>query len=150
MTTSPVDHSLVERYVRSYARGNMRDTVRIHRSGKSVFDEATGTLQAAEGVPIYEGPARVYSVTGPVSYSLGDEPQHFSSTFVSIPVIGDDGQPVNAPQIFDVVVVVTAPGDPEMAGRTFTIQDVEAGGQWSAVRRLQVVGVQASPVWAAP
>jgi hypothetical protein len=150
MTTSPVDHALVERYVRAYARGNMRDIVRVQRSGRSEFDSATGTLQAGSPVTIYEGPARVYSVTGPVSYSLGDEPQHFSSTYVSIPVIGDDGQPVNAPQVNDVLTIVTAPGDPEMAGRTFQIQDVEAGGQWSAVRRLQVVGVQASPQWAAP
>jgi hypothetical protein len=147
VTTSPVDHNLVQRYVRTFARGNMRDTVRIGRSGAPVFDEETGTLQAASPTAIYEGPARVAAVSGPVSYSIGDEPQHFSQTYISIPVVDDDGVPVPAPQVEDVVLVLTNPGDPEMVNRTFQIQDVESGGQWPAVRRMQVVGVQASPQW---
>jgi hypothetical protein len=147
VSISPVDHDLVERYVRRFARGNMRDTIRVGRSGSAVFDEQTGTLEAAAPIVIYEGPARVYAMSGPVSYNIGDEPQHFSQAYISIPVFDDQGVAVPAPQVEDLVVIIAAPGDPEVVGRTFQVQDVEAGGQWTAVRRLQVVGVQASPQW---
>lgn len=150
MTTSPVDHTLVEQYVRTYARGNMRNTVRIDRSADPVFDQATGTLQAPDPVSIYDGPARIYSVTGPVQYSVGDEPQFYSSTNVSIPMLDDAGVAVTAPHVNDTVTVLAAPGNPGMIGRTFQVQDVESGGQWSAVHRMSVVGIQNSPNWSAP
>lgn len=145
--TGFVDHALVERYVRSYARGNMRDTVRVYRVGEPVFDEVTGSLAPSAPVELYSGPARVYSVSGPVTYSLGDEPQHFSSTYVSIPVVDDDGAAVEVPAVEDMVEVLSCPGDDSVTGRTFQVQDVQTGGQWTAVRRMSVVGVQEAPSW---
>lgn len=150
MTTSHaglVDHGLVERYVRSYARGNMRDTVRIYRMSEPVFDPVTGGLAPSASPDLYSGPARVYSVTGPVTYSLGDEPQHFSSTYISVPVVADDGSVNEVPAVEDMIEVLACPGDASMVGRTFQVQDVEAAGQWTAVRRMQVVGVQEAPSW---
>jgi len=146
-----VDHTLVERYARSYTRGNMRNTVEIYRPAEPVFDPETGALSAAlSPEPIYSGPARIYSVTGPVTYALGDEPQHYSSTYISIPVVDDDGAPTAVPEVEDIILVTEAPGDASMVDRTFQVQDVDAAGQWTAARRMQVVGVQRSPQWRLP
>jgi len=146
-TGARINHDRVEQYVRRYARFNMRNTVRIVRPTAPVFDEQTGSLASASTEVIYEGLARIYTVQGPVTYMLGDEPQHYSSTFVSIPVTDELNEPLPAPRVEDVVVVLDAPSDINLVGRTFQVQDVESGGQWIAVRRLQVVGIQASKVW---
>lgn len=146
-TGARVNHAQVEAYVRRYARFNMRNTVRITRPTAPVFDPDTGSLASAGSLIVYEGPARIYTVQGPLTYSLGDEPQRYSSTFVSIPVTDDSGAAVNIPRIEDVIEVLLAPGDSNMVGRTFQVQDVEAGGQWMAARRLQVAGIQASKQW---
>lgn len=146
-TGARVNHGQVEAYVRRYARFNMRNTVRITRPTEPVFDPLTGTLDSSDDELVYEGIARIYTVQGPLTYSLGDEPQQYSSTYVSIPVTDEAGVPLLAPRVEDVVTVLTSPTDVSMEGRTFQIQDVEAGGQWMAVRRLQVAGIQASKRW---
>lgn len=141
-----VNHALVEGYVRRYAESNMRDSVRVTRPGAPVLDIVAGSLTAGNAAIVYEGPGRIYGVGGPVDYQLGDEPQHFSSTYVSIPVRdSDDVTTFGTPQVEDVVEVLACPGDPEMVGRHFQVQDVEAAGQWTAVRRLQLVGIQDAP-----
>lgn len=148
MKGARVNHTLVERIVRSYAESNMRATVRISRPRPAVFDPVTGALVADAAGEVYSGPARIYTVSGPVTYAVGDEPQHYSSTYVSIPVRDADGVMFSEiPQVEDTVEVLTSPGDSEMVGRFFQVQDVESAGQWTAVRRLQVVGIQSSPQW---
>lgn len=149
-TGARVRHGTVETYVRRYARFNMRNTVRITRPTTPVFDPLTGVLIRSGDELIYEGIARIYTVQGPMTYSLGDEPQRYSSTYVSIPVTDELGAPLPLPRIEDVIEVLIAPGDTTLEGRTFQVQDVEAGGQWMAVRRLQVAGIQASKQWTAP
>lgn len=146
-TGARVNHNRVEEYVRRYARFNMRCTVRIVRPSAPVFDDTTGSLASDNTEEVYNGLARIYTVQGPVTYMLGDEPQHYSSTYVSIPVTDDLGAPLPSPRVEDVIFVLTSPGDSDLEGRTFQIQDVESAGQWTAVRRLQVVGIQASKVW---
>jgi hypothetical protein len=44
-------------------------------------------------------------------------------------------------------VLVTAHEDPLMVGRYFRVADVEAGGQFPAVRRMSVAGVEATEEW---
>lgn len=125
----------------AYAEGNMIAVVKVTRPSMPVFDRNTGGLAAmGNDSPVYEGKGRVYNVTGPVQYALGDEPQYFSSTFVSIPITAAK------PRIDDVVVILSHP-DPNVVGRSFRVQDVEAGGQIPVVHRMQVVGIQASREW---
>ncbi len=133
--------TMVRPLAQAYAEGNMIATVRLTRPAKPVFDRRTGGLAAmgAEGV-IYSGPGRVYGVQGPVQYAVGDEPTYFSSTFVSIPITA------GKPRVDDVVEVLDHP-DPNIVGRSFRVQDVEAGGQIPVVHRMQVVGIQASRQW---
>lgn len=132
---------LARPYAQAYAEGNMIATVRVTRPSTPVFDRTTGGLASmgAESV-IHEGPGRVYNVTGPQQYALGDEPQYFSSTFVSIPITA------TKPRIDDVVEVLAHP-DPNLVGRSFRVQDVEAGGQLPVVHRMQVTGIQSSRTW---
>lgn len=135
---------LARPYAQAYAEGNMIATVRIVRPSAPSFDRATGglTSMGAETL-VHEGPGRVYNVTGPVQYALGDEPQYYSSTFISIPITA------TKPRVDDVVEIVDHP-DPNIVGRFFRVQDVEAGGQIPVVHRMQAVGVQASRQWVEP
>ena len=124
-----------------YAEGNMIAAVKITRPSAPVFNRTTGGLaEMGEDEDRYSGKARIYNVTGPVQYAIGDEPQYFSSTFVSIPISAPK------PRIDDVVEVLSHP-DPNLVGRFFRVQDVEAGGQIPVVHRMQVVGIQASREW---
>ncbi len=128
-------------FARAYAEGNMIATVRVTRPSVPVFNRATGGLTAmGPETVVHHGPGRVYSVTGPQQYSMGDENQFYSSTFVSIPISA------TKPRIDDVVEVLAHP-DPNIVGRSFRVQDVEAGGQIPVVHRMSVTGIQASRAW---
>lgn len=125
---------------RVHAEANMIATVVIERPTEPVFDRSTGELGMAPDSVVYEGKARVYGVTGPATYALGDEPQYYSSTFVSIPLSAPK------PRIDDVVKIISHP-DPGLVGRLFRVQDVEAGGQMPVAHRMQVTGIQPSRGW---
>jgi hypothetical protein len=135
-----VDGNLVRRYARRFAESNMTASVRVTRMDSPNFDDIDGLLTAITGDLVYEGPGRVYGVAGPVQMALGEEPQYFSSTYVSIPLASDQ------PRVDDVVEVLEH-SDASMVGRKFRVQDVEAGGQFPATRRMQVMGVQRSKQW---
>ncbi len=132
--------ALAQQRARAYAEANMTGRVRVTRPTAPVFDRETGELGMAPDTVVWDGIARIYGVQGPATYSLGDEPQYFSSTFVSIPLAAQD------PRIDDVVEVLEHLDD-VLVGRFFRVQDVEAGGHMPVVHRLQVVGIQASRQW---
>ena len=137
-----INYDLVLYYTRRFAESNMRSTVSVLRKPEPVYDPASGRVASADPEVIYSGVARIAPVTGPLSYVLGDESQQFQQAMVSIPAVTDD-----LPAVKDLVVVSAHPGDPTVVGRVFQVLDVEAGGQWLASRRLQVVGVQEAPYW---
>jgi len=134
-----VNDEAVTRYARRYVEANMTAMVKITRMDAAVLGE-DGSLTATEMHTVYEGKARVYGVSGPMTMNLGEEPQYFSSTYVSIPY--DSVMPR-----VDDVIKVTAHHDWTLVGRTFRVMDVEGGGQYPAVRRMQVTGVQNSKAW---
>jgi hypothetical protein len=135
-----VNDTEVIRYAQRYAEANMTATVAVSRMAEPSLDSITGNLAAIEAFLLYQGKARVYGVSGPMTMSLGEEPQYFSSTYVSIPLAAP------MPQVDDVVEVLTH-HDWTVVGRLFRVMDVEAGGQYPAVRRMQVTGVQNSKQW---
>jgi hypothetical protein len=141
----PVTAMLAQTYARRFAEANMTALVELTRPGAALFDTVSGELAADEGPVVYEGKARVYPVAGPVMLDLGDGPQYFSSSYVSMPLVDDDGVNV-LPEVDDLVEVLEHP-DPLMLGRRFRVTDVEAGGQFAVVRRVQAVGVQRSRTW---
>lgn len=142
MTEQPahiVNDEAVTRYARRYAEANMTATVRITRMDEP-FLNSSGDLIPEEMFTIYEGKGRVYSVSGPMTMNLGEEPQYYSSTYISIPLSA------TLPRVDDVVEVLTH-RDWTMPGRKFRVMDVEAGGQYPAARRMQVTGIQRSKQW---
>lgn len=143
-TPAPVNTALVSRYVQRYAEYNMTAGVRIMRMTDVLFGSDTGVVEAQESELVYEGPARVYTISGPSTYNLGEEPQYFSGSYVTVPITAD---PV--PMVDDVVEVLTHL-DPAVVGRRFRVMDVESGGQYPGYRRLQVTGVQSSKQWDHP
>lgn len=135
-----VNDEAVTRYARRYAEANMTAKVRVTRMTDASLSDDTGDLTAQEQYIVYEGKARVYAVSGPMTMNLGEEPQYFSSTYVSIPL------EAALPHVDDVVEVLNH-GDWTMRGRRFRVMDVEGGGQYPAVRRMQCTGIQNSKQW---
>ena len=141
---------------RVYAERNMDAQVRIFRPDTPDFMPQTGKLYADEMFEVYEGKARVYTVAGPLTMGVGDEPTYYSSTYVSIPLATDDpfASPVpqeiaQSPRVDDIVQVYRH-RDPLMVDRYFRVVDVEAGSQFPSSRRMQCVGIQASKQWGSP
>lgn len=130
-------------FAQQYAEGNMLATVLVTRGGTAAFDPVTGKTTLQGAVTVYQGPGRVYTVSGGPQLATGDEPTYYSNTEVSIPVLAP------RPQIDDAVLVLTHP-DPALAGRPFRVTDVAEGGQLPAVHRMSVTGIQPSPQWSAP
>jgi hypothetical protein len=140
---------------RVYAERNMNASVRIWRPDSPDFMPSDGKLYADEMFQVYEGKARVYTVSGPLTMGVGDEPTYYSSTMVSIPLALTD--PYSSPELeipqsprVDDVVQVTSHPDPLMMDRYFRVVDVEAGSQFPVTRRMQCVGIQASKQWGKP
>lgn len=138
-----IDHDWITSAVQRYAESNMRATVRVSRPTEPVLDEVTGQVVSSQKVIVYEGKARVYPVGGPIQMAIGDEPQFYSSTYVSLPMS------TSRVQVHDVVEI-TGHQDPQLVGRVFTVEDVETGSQWPAVVRLQCRGAQPAPIWSVP
>lgn len=134
--------------------GNMTSQLRISRTDPEAitWDPVAKKVVVPPGDVIWEpdpdagpddlpmGIGAVKTVSGPVTLALGDEPQYFSSTFITIPMRAP------TPQVNDIVQVLTSP-DPKLVDRFYRIVDVELGGQLPVLQRLQVVGIQPSPGW---
>lgn len=130
---------------RRFAESNMVSVVRITRTGSAVLDEMTGVLATPEPSMVYEGKARVAIVSGPVTMSLGDEPQYFSGSSVSIPVVVASHERLTP--LVDDLIEILVHDDPLLVGLVFRVLDVEAGGHMQAARRMQVTGAQRAQNW---
>jgi len=140
-----VNTGLVRRYAQRYSEMNMTATVRIDRPDVATLNASTGDVTAQVLKTIYEGKGRVSGVSGPVQYSLGEEPQYFSSGTVYVPLENADGTPTT-PQVNDIVIVTSHP-DVLMVNRAFRVMNVAASGQFIAARELSVTGVQRWEAW---
>lgn len=151
----PVDNPLppivVSPYARNYARTHMTAhmyyTIEIDRMAEGIFDEDSGHILPKVKMKIYQGPARIASVTGPQVLGLGEDQMAFVSTSISIPW---DTDPV--PNRDDIAVVLSYDphagfGDAALVGRAFRILNVEFGGQMFAVRRMSALAIQESAAW---
>lgn len=152
------NRSLAEALIRRFTRRNQTaQVVIVRKDDPGLLPD--DTVVSDVGTVVYRGPARVYLVSGPVTYALGEEPQYFSSTYVSVP----DTYPADAdtatwpnetwsegdqvlPQVDDLIEV-HAHHDPYTVGRRFRVTDVESGAQISPFIRLQAAGIQRFKGW---
>jgi hypothetical protein len=144
--TFPTSRPFATALATRFALRNMGDSVIITRMATTV-ENPDGTIEGVPAGTVYTGKARFYNVTGPVTYQLGEEPQYFSSSYVSVPILDPDSGLSVLPMIDDVVTALSHP-DPLMVNKQFRVQDVESGGMFGPVRRLQLTGVQPSKQWA--
>lgn len=133
----------------------MIDRVLVWRPKEPILRDFDGKLDSQVDFTVYEGKARVWSVQGPLTMGIGDEPTYYSQTFCSIPLTTESGgdfpvmpQP-QSPRVDDIVQVERH-RDPLMVGRYFRVVDVEAGGSLPVARKMQLVGIQASKQWGTP
>ena len=152
--TQPMDNPLppmvVSPYARQYARrhatAHMYYTVIIERMAAGVFDEQTGQITVASKKTVYTGPARLWTVSGPQVFAIGEDQLAFSQTNLSIPW---DANPV--PHRDDVATVTDITGaefgDDELLWKSFRITDVQLGGQMFATRRMSVLAIVDSAAW---
>lgn len=153
--TAFYSRGLVESLVRSYTKSNQTAQVRIVRTDKPILD---GELAEANPVGVvYVGRGRVYTVSGPVQYMLGEEPQYFASTYVSVPdrqenAAADGAYAIDDPVKIAVndIVEVLSHHDPNTEGRKFRVTDIQGGGQFRPFIVMNVVGVQNAPNWDHP
>jgi hypothetical protein len=134
-------------YVRRHATAHMYYTVQIERMAAGVFDAVSGLIATSVKEIIYTGPARIWTVTGPQVFAIGEDQMAFTQTNMSIPW---DASPV--PHRDDIATVTgTAPhtgfGDAELVGRAFRVLDVQLGGQMFATRRMSVLAIEESAAW---
>lgn len=129
---------------RSNYEGLMTAQVRITRRSTTGVNAQSGSIQAVVDHLVYEGPARLVSASGPVTYTVGEEVQFFSSSYAYLPV--DDSLEPVVVQVNDFLEVL-AHDDPGMAGRRFRVVDVESSGFLAVSRRIQLVGIQPYPGW---
>lgn len=122
----------------AYAEGNMTYAITLTRPGKPTFDRDTGQMTPVSADTIYTGKARVYEVQGGQTYQLGDEPQVFATTFVSIPVSAP------RPQAEDIVTITASP-DPVLVNRRYRVTGVNTGGFIPDVHRMSVIGAEPAP-----
>lgn len=131
---------------RTFAERNMLAKVRIVRTADPVqSDENAIIVSPVPASLLYEGKARVYTVSGPSSDMSMDEPQAFSTSYISIPLPKELEAPVLT-QVDDLIEV-TEHFDQMIVGRVFRVLDVDGGGQWPVVRRHMVSGAARYSGW---
>lgn len=139
------DHDLIGYYLRRYGEYNMTAIVDVVRIADPEVDDADDNVATSLDVKrLYYGKARLYKVSGGGSMDMDDEVA-FSTSYISIPARDEYGAWVKT-QVHDLIKVAKH-DDPDVVGRVFRVLDVDAGGQWVAVRRHMVTGAQRFESW---
>jgi hypothetical protein len=128
--------------VSSYASGNRTYQVRITRPGDDpTYDRATGEFSNPDDVLVYEGPARIWPITGSAQVTAGDEVEDISQVHISI-----DDTALLPPRLEDLVTVLVdeASQAGHVADRQYTVADVQVGGHFSYGWHLTGSGVAPS------
>lgn len=129
-------------YVRRAAEAQFQCSVRIFETTVPTLDTVTGLYSSVEGTDVYDGPARIWSVEGAGTVTVGEGDIALQSTYCSIPW---DATPV--PEVDNQVLVTDCADDPELVGRSFRIMSVDGGGQTRATRRMQITALTENRSW---
>lgn len=136
-----------------FADGTMNSLVVISRPGDSTYDEISREYTPPRSKVIYDvldnagNPtgvgdiAGITSASGPITFSVGDEPTYYESITVHVPF----SCPIQ-PRIDDVVLVMSNP-DRDLVNRRFRVTDVPAGGRINPSTTLSCVGIAPSRQW---
>jgi hypothetical protein len=128
--------------VQAYAEGNMTARIQVLRGQLGAFDEATGRVGGLSGAKVvYAGKARIRTVGGAGVVSVGAGEIDTPQVIISIPMDAP------LPHRDDVVRVLRAEADGDLAARIFRVLDVDGGSLFGDARRLTCVGWFNSRQW---
>jgi hypothetical protein len=119
-------------YVRIRTADRMTDECQIYTPGPPVLDKATGKTTRGAGTVKYQGVCRVFEQQAGAIVYIGDQQVTTTVSYLTIPF--DAPLPET-----DDVVVITKSDDPDLVGRTVSIQSMVRGGGLRASRRFQVL-----------
>lgn len=124
-------------YIRSRAEVNMTYECKIERVGAATFDETDSIYVAGENIELYEGPCRIWRVSGSSAIPINSEEIILQQTKLSIP--WNEGVGIRRD---DEVKIIAATYDEALVGKRFRIMDVDKGGDLRATRQFTIQGVQ--------
>lgn len=126
----------ISRYAQKYSQNRttdmMVDRCRIYKPGAPGYNPSTGRSTNTAGDLKYEGPCRLWEVPGGQQIVVGDEEITITKTQFSIPY-----WVMPLPEEDDIVVMIESV-DPDLVGRTLSIQSVVRGGGLRSSRLFQV------------
>lgn len=115
----------------------MFSTCKIERVEEPVWNGSTNLVTAGNRSIVYEGPCRVWEVSGGSPFTVADdEVAVIQNTQLSIPW---DTYPV--PERNDEVVITASQVDDQMVGKRYRIISAAKAGDLRATRRFLVQGV---------
>jgi len=134
MVYEPTDiSSTALAYVRERATGMMNSVCRIERVKRPSFNQETGTAVPGQKTTIYEGPCRIWEVSGGGPIMIAEDEVVTQNTQLSIPW---GTNPV--PERDDEVQIIEAPTDFSLVGKRFAIESSAKAGDLRATRRFNV------------
>lgn len=150
----PVVSDAAIQRVRAYTESNMDGLVTILRGKAGVLNQSTGRVSGAStATQIYGDPApagtigakgakaRVHSVSGQGSLSLGPGQINLRQTTVSIP------WGAMTPQRDDIVLIRSAGQDTTLVGAALRVVEVSGGGLFGDAQRLSCTLWGKSAYW---
>lgn len=138
---------LAQTLIPPYAEGAMNSLVRITRPGswkpdEGEYDPDEGTVVYADDLdPSLGAMAGITTSSGPMTLTIGDEPEYYDTLMVYIP----RGSP--EPWIDDILVVMANP-EADMIGRIFRVTSVGVGGRLQGSINMICTGAAKSHQWA--
>jgi hypothetical protein len=131
-----------QRYIRDKATELMPGTCRFYAPPNTDdpgnYNPTTGDWSSGAITVKWTGPCRIWEVAAGQQVVVGEQEIVTTQTYLSLPF---DVTPL--PEHDDIIEVLTYPDDPDLVGRTVSIEDFVRGGGLRASRRF-LVTVQSS------
>lgn len=128
--------------VRRRVEAQMTASVTVYRGDLGAMDPETGDVGGlANAQTVYQGKARVRTVSGAGVLAVGEGTIETRSTIVSIPI--------DSPMVRrdDVIEITDELADTELDARFFRVLDVDAGSMFADARRMTCQGFAGSRWW---
>jgi hypothetical protein len=126
-------------YVRSRVTNEFLNyQVRVERVTRPLYDETNLVAIPGTRATIYQGPGRIWEITGASTVVVSENDMLMENTQLSLPWDLD-----SLPQRYDEVVVIEVPPqDSTLLGKRFQIQTAAKAGELRPTRRYTITAVQ--------
>jgi hypothetical protein len=132
MPQIPIITSTARSYIRSRVEGVMEYTCRAERVVKGNHADDTLVYTPGTRTTLYEGPCRLWEISGASAIVVGDADIDIQQTQLSLPW----DSPILKKN--DEVVITASPSDPSMTNKRFQVESSSKSGAMRATRRYVV------------